>query len=410
MLKDGKYGLLNILGEIILPFEYDSISAEGFSPRSAKTKVMKEGKWGIRDLTNNLFLETEFLSISIQQNDKYEYYAIAENQNKKLAIINVETFLPITEHKYQNLEIIELKISNKDEPYFLAMKENKLGIIDLIESEVIPIQYDDILNLRIDKPDVLALRKADKVGLVNLENEVILEFNYDNMMYLNQNLIAIEQNRKVGLAQLDGKIIKVPEFDYISYFPSHTKSSTFNTRVEKDGKHGKINNLGDIVEPINAEIEGRYKNLELLIQDFFELLKSDNDMELEKFLRKVTFDAQSSYLFENQSYQLHGYPSKFKSGLFTQEKNIETLTKSFRRLKQKLEKKNITNNLSYEITLPLLEKELVGQKTLKKINNPKITVTSEDLKTDIGLGLLMKIDGVWKIMGHHFTTHPSRPK
>ncbi len=63
--KDNKWGLINVNGKTILPFEYEEIKLDNWvnSPKPYAL-VKKSGKWGMVDTTGKAILECKYKSIS----------------------------------------------------------------------------------------------------------------------------------------------------------------------------------------------------------------------------------------------------------------------------------------------------------------------------------------------------------
>lgn len=64
--KDGKYGLISIDNEVLIPFEYDRITFVRFNLRRFKNEylqVQKNGQWGMMDIEGNEILPVEYSAL-----------------------------------------------------------------------------------------------------------------------------------------------------------------------------------------------------------------------------------------------------------------------------------------------------------------------------------------------------------
>jgi hypothetical protein len=109
----------------------------------------------------------------------------------------------------------------KDNKY-LAMKDNKYGIIDVNNNVVVPFDYDTLDNPHDDSINYLIAKKDNKYGVINDSNEIIIPFNYDTLLFeFNHNSeskntafigFAFEKDNKYGIIDKSGKEIIKPEY------------------------------------------------------------------------------------------------------------------------------------------------------------------------------------------------------
>lgn len=148
--KDGKYGVINERGQIILPASYDQIST---TSDNSRLNVVSNGKYGILDFYGNIIIPAEYDKIR----DCGFYYSVTLN--------------------------------------------NKSGIIDTIGETIIPIEYDRIVS------DLLYFKvyKNKMYGYYDLKGNVIMPAEYIMVgKGANRNQIIVKHNGKFGVQYQDG--------------------------------------------------------------------------------------------------------------------------------------------------------------------------------------------------------------
>lgn len=176
--------------------------------------------------------------------------------------------------------------------YFLINKNNKWGVIDNNAKIIIQPTYDDAIIIPDNKKDVFICtydvdyeNKTYKTRVLNNKNKEIftgynkvtaLE-NYDsnNNMWYEENVLLVEKNGKSGLINLTGKCLLETEYEKI-YTLKGTKNSII---TEKDGKKGLVNHLGLTV------VENKYDEISSLGKDTKSyIVKSNNKYGVEGIL------------------------------------------------------------------------------------------------------------------------------
>lgn len=119
------------------------------------------------------------------------------------------------------------------------------GFIDRSENLVIPCVYDNARSF-FPKGFTFVL-KSGKWGLIDIDEKVILPFEYDSYNYdsveLEHGLMRLQKNGKWGVVQFkSGKIIIPFQYDSI-YFDSSNQYV-----VRKDGNLGKIDLSGRVIK------------------------------------------------------------------------------------------------------------------------------------------------------------------
>ena len=258
--KNSKQGVMNLEGKYVLELEYDSIL---FSGRNINTK--KDDKIIIYNKNGEEQNNEEYTDIISTEN---ENYFVTINKEEKFGVINKEGTV-IIKNDYQ---YIEYAFDN----YFIATKDNKVGLLTDKEEEKIAISYNviqkiqnnnilqaidasrnmmeiynneiiktiemknaslsieydyirimsdkemkyidekgnEISNIEIFKNNVLfASNSNGKWGFVDKQKNVIIESKYDMVTEFNKyGYAGIKQNDKWGVVDIQGKIIVEPTY------------------------------------------------------------------------------------------------------------------------------------------------------------------------------------------------------
>ena len=188
-VKDNKYGVMNLSGEILIDAQYDSLEETKIGTFIAK----KDDKYGIINISNEE--KVIFQYTSIIYNEKADIY-IAEDSNFNSNILdnNFET------------KITGILVELNDTKGYLKLRIND-------EYKYYNFKFEEKQELDIFPNRTLFLSKKDgKYGYVDKEGKVVVDYIYDD---------AVEQN----------------DYGFVA--------------VKKDGKWGSINNKGVVVqEPI----------------------------------------------------------------------------------------------------------------------------------------------------------------
>jgi hypothetical protein len=133
--NNGKAGIINEKGEIVIPIDYDNV----LDYKNDMFTAEKSNKWGIIDIENNIIIPFEYRRIRHFEDD------LALITNKGTGYINKEQKIVIEPQNSFNLSgdfYNGLALVKKDKKYGFINKENEI---------VIPIIYDNALPFKCKK-------------------------------------------------------------------------------------------------------------------------------------------------------------------------------------------------------------------------------------------------------------------
>jgi hypothetical protein len=297
--KSGKYGYFKSSGELIIPTQYDNL--EGFynSKFDHLLKATLHDSVGVINLKNEIVVPIRYKFV----NDLNNYFQVELNGKRGLYSLKGEEICKpefdriYTSHseksnilftRSNNLygiigdggkllfepqfvkigyihdeDLLVNPISNYLNIYqFVKHKNGKYGVFEERHSNlVIPIEYDSVCQ-RFDfgESTFFILKKGDKYGVVNNNNEPVISFKYDYLSFNNvreyyldektnipvvpnEVLVVAKKNSKYGVIDLKEKIHVPFKYSYIervSYQPLF-KASKHNTYQFINNKNEVLN-------------------------------------------------------------------------------------------------------------------------------------------------------------------------
>ena len=205
VMKDGKWGVMNASGKLVLPTEYEFVHGdayEGFF--DGLLRIMQKGKYGFADMDGNVVIPLE-----------YDW------------------------------------VSDFTNGYAGVNKDKKYGIIDTTGSVVVPLNYD---ALQVLPNGLAAVEKDKKSGVINMSEKIVVPLEHERLSILkydhiyNIELIAFYKDGLYAIADLAGNLLSGYEYEYIDFF-----SDGYAVVRKEGGKWGYIDPTGN--EVISAEYD-----------------------------------------------------------------------------------------------------------------------------------------------------------
>jgi hypothetical protein len=197
--KFGFWGIVNIMGETIVSFEFPEMS----NLENGKLKVKKDGKYGYIDLNGNVIIPIIYQSIDefhnnmakCKKNNLYGYIDTAGNEVIPFKYNRIRDFINGKSIVIKDTILLDKK----------KMKSNhKYGLIDKKGTECIPLIYDEI------KPffnGFAIAKKEDKYGIIDEAGNTKIPFINDSMNRINDEHFIVKQYGKSGVIDMNQKII-----------------------------------------------------------------------------------------------------------------------------------------------------------------------------------------------------------
>lgn len=139
---------------------------------------------------------------------------------------------------------------NRGEPiiqsktYIRMMGENSWGFKDEKGNVIIPLGKYKFLN-PIDEKGMIFAELKNKYGYIDIHQNIIVPFDYDELTLFSQELACVKKNGKFGFIDRKGKVVISIQFEDETYF-----QKTGLAQVKKNGLYGFINKKGKEIIPI----------------------------------------------------------------------------------------------------------------------------------------------------------------
>jgi len=196
--QDGKYGLIDLKGNIVVKATYDSI--EGLRNKEGELLISKDGKYGVINTKGAELVKTKYDYISGD-----EYYT----ENSKYALSG----------------------------YILGMKTEdgyRYGYMNYKRKVLLKTEYNEIMRLGgigwedTDKDIILLAKKDGQYGLIK-NKKVIIDFRYQSIDYTGvENLFLVTRNTKTGIYNSYGEKILAVKYDEVEIHDTYIKTKFNN--------------------------------------------------------------------------------------------------------------------------------------------------------------------------------------
>ena len=280
-MQNGKYGLINFNGDIIIKPKYDEIKSLDY--REGLLVVKKDDKYGIININGATVVKEKYDFI---ESDRYydndaEYkksgFIVGNKigEEYKYGYLNAQG-KKILDNIYDQIERIE----NKDDIYIVAFKDEKAGLYkgknNVIKHEYEDIQYDKNNNC-------LIIQQDSKQGISDLNGNILFELKYDNI-YISGKYINAQNATDVEIFDFNTK--QKIELDNIIGL-NQTDNDKYLVAITNDEKY-KIYNTEN-----NQIMKNEYDYLEYIYDDYFIVMNNKKygiiDINEEKLI-DIKFD------------------------------------------------------------------------------------------------------------------------
>ena len=228
LIKDGKFGYVDLQGKTAIPFEYDYtiIFAEGLAP------IRKDHKWGFANKQGEMVIPMEYDS-------EYLFHdgLAPVARNGKVSLIDQKGKTALTFEDYN-------KSSDKFSEGLMAVtRAGKYGYIDKAGRIVIPLTleydyvgdfYEGFAVVRIGKFHEMeivknekeedidkrwrALNKHVRWGMIDKTGDLVVPLKYTSIQGFNDGIAVLGNDGKQSFIDPTGKVFFVTDFDAMGWF------------------------------------------------------------------------------------------------------------------------------------------------------------------------------------------------
>ena len=185
----------------VLPVVYDSVAIE----KMGLHKQGADGRWGVVDQLGNTIVPPVYDSVDELCCDRANK-VIGKKEGE-----NDVVYIP--------------------PQYIQVSKDGKQGVFDIFGNEKIPVIYNDLL-FGYDHDDLIPASFNGKWGYINIDNEVIVPFIYDDAYYFEEFFAEVAIGDKFGFIDRKGNLIRPLEYDWVITMPLGDGT----VRVSKEGE------------------------------------------------------------------------------------------------------------------------------------------------------------------------------
>lgn len=316
--KNGKYGLIDLDGKEILPCEYDEITTLNGIENSLI--LTKDGKKGLANDKGSIIIEPLYKEI-INLGETYKEGYITIDEQGKYGLIST-TKKQILENKFDEIKQIYLN------SYYIV-KEN--GVDKIINSSGEQILENLVNQVQSATQRGFVIKENDLYGEVSSSGEKLIESKYQDLKEIKEGIYKAKQNDKYGIIDIDENI-KVPfEYTEISYNDKANlfiaEDENYNTSIfDKDYNkkiEGVLTELNTEKSYIRMRINDEYKyyNLNCEEKPNTEIL-TDNTLFLSKKDGKYGYvdkkgNVVVEYIYDDATEQNeYGFVAVKKDGLW----------------------------------------------------------------------------------------------
>ena len=316
--KNGKYGLIDLLGKEILPVEYDEITVLDGTENSILIK--KADKIGLVNDTGSIIIECNYKEIK-KLGDTYKDGYITIDEQGKYGVISA-TKKQILDNKYDEISQVALK------EYYQVKEDGKVKIINSKGETVIENGFDQIKSVTTNG---IIFEKNNLFGEMNTSGEIVLEAGYQDLKEANNGIYIAKQNDKYGIIDNVGNIQIPFEYQIITYNEkaklfladdSEYKTSIIDNQYNIKAT-GILSEINTDEEYIRMRVDDDYKYYNLKGEEIsnIEALKN-NTIFLSKKDGKYGFvdkkgNAITEYIYDDATEQnQYGYAAVKKDGLW----------------------------------------------------------------------------------------------
>lgn len=232
----------------ILSKEADKIQIEKVTYFSAYL----DGKWGVINSKGDIIIDTTYDEMIAIPNPEKAVFVCVNDVNEqtgeyKTKVVNekAETLF----NEYDRVEVIENYDSKQNIWYesnvLRVVKNGKYGLIDCEGNKLLGTEFDEILSLKSVEGN-LRVKKGEKIGIVNTVGQIIVPVEYKNVKILEEGYkneyIIVDVNDNQGIISTSGTIIIEPKYKEIKYLNS---SEVYAAKIED--KWNLVNKKGEVL-------------------------------------------------------------------------------------------------------------------------------------------------------------------
>lgn len=323
--ENGKVGLKNQKGEVLIPATYDALgwSNGDFSVIENVIGYQVNGLWGLISLNNNKITRNEFIDLSPGNKNIIVARKKLPNSVKIKTGLITPTGKVLVPFLYDGLSITSLRAI----VYEKTGVQFKHGLIDFDNKVLIPLNYQAIYPLGSLRFGVVSF--DNKTAIFSDYGKQLTSFSIDSISSFRKNYAVIHQNQKQGLIDRDGTIKIEPVYREITISDDGivkvrhadgwkflTGNNTLLRQFNADSIHPVSEDLYKIktthnVQLVNSDLKPLSNHIMTSVGNFTRgkaIYKSDDKMGLLKSDGTVLIEARYTHFIPDNDCIIVSYP------------------------------------------------------------------------------------------------------
>lgn len=219
--KGNQFGFVSMNGKLVEPiyksfgeFSYDVVQFKDVN--NHWNYFLKDGRQ-IPDSDSTLRVDLKGDYFKIYKNGKGHLY---NRELKEQIIYQGDDIFCLSNQIFKQIWVNNQIVDNKNYREYFAVKRNqKIGVIDKSNRQIIPCKYDHISMVN---KDYFIVMINDKFGVINSTDEIIIPttYTYIEISDHSSQYFRLYDGNKIGVANTEGKILVPCEFDQVDFSAS----------------------------------------------------------------------------------------------------------------------------------------------------------------------------------------------
>jgi len=251
-----KFGYMDVTGKIIIPaaYSYENTNYKSMPTfKNGTASVRKDGKAGIIDKKGTVLIPFEYETLINYSNSKN--YAVATKKEGSKTLYGLVSL--------QNKIIIPLEYETVilDSNLVVVKKNSKFGLMDLTGKTLLPAEYTELTSYAKDR--VLRAEKDGKYGYIDPAGKWLFEkIKSVYTLYGCWNgLISCRVSGKYGYLDLKGEEVITTKYDYADpFYGEFAKVGKKSPASSSITLYGYVDKKGNEVIPLKFESIGDIRN------------------------------------------------------------------------------------------------------------------------------------------------------
>ncbi|MBR3132854.1 MAG: WG repeat-containing protein [Clostridia bacterium] len=263
-------------------------------------KYQENGKYGLIDFDGNVLLSPEYEYIGALNGIERSLLLIKDG---KTGLYNNVSKDIIIEPKYKSIEALG---KTYNDGYIVKDENDKYGIIGPDKKVILETKYDEIS--KINGNGMYNVKSEGDNIVINTENIVVLSTGFDEVKSIDGDNIIIRNGDKYGILNSKSETVIEPKYEDLSYCYTDTYIA------KQEGKYGVINTLGDV------KIDFKYSNIEFR-KDVNIFVCDNSDYTSDLYSRELEYkvtgiisraDSEKGYIMVKINNEVKYYNLKFE--------------------------------------------------------------------------------------------------